>query len=120
MIEIIDIFHVMLWSVALTIAIELIVALLLGVREKSDIGYLIIINYITNPIFNFAMYVISHYIFKNTMMIILVLIGEVIVVLCEYKFLKNKLKFDRINPLLLSVILNIASVVLGHIINTIK
>ncbi len=64
------------------------------------------------------MCVINYYTSNNTIMIISVLMGEVIVVFCEYTFLKNKLKYEKLNPLLLSILLNSASAILGYIINT--
>ncbi len=39
--EVLKAFYILLWSLSLTIVIELVVGLLLGIREKYDIGFLI-------------------------------------------------------------------------------
>ncbi len=117
--EIINIFIRMLWSLLLTIIIELLLALLIGIRKNNDILNIIIINCITNPIINYIMMVIV-YLFSNSAIVYLCLFFfEIIVMYVEYKFYRNKLKFRKIDPLLLSALLNFSSLILGFIINNI-
>ena len=117
MMKVINIFILMIWSLSLTIVIELLLGLLIGIRKKDDIFHLIVINFITNPILNYVMTIIRYF-FSNYFIIYLCLFFfELIVMYVEYKFYRNRLKFRRISPLILSIILNFSSVIIGFIIN---
>ena len=101
----------------LTIIIELIVALILGVRDKKDILNIILVNVITNPIIVMSQ-ILLYLKFGYKIEIIGVAILEVLVVPVEGLIYKKVLKYNKINPILLSLILNASSLIIGGFINT--
>ena len=111
--EIIYVLLQMMRNLLLTIIIETAIALVLKVRDKDDIKKIIYINCITNPIINYVMLVIF-YIFASTLIEQLFLfVFEMIVVYSEYRYYKKKLKYNKMNPLLFSAILNASSYFIG-------
>lgn len=103
-------------SLSLTIIIELIVSLILGVRNKADIGIIILANVCTNPIVvYFANFLLLFDI--KLMYNIGITILEISAVLVEYKIYKKYLKFDKISPFIISFVNNAVSYFSGVIIN---
>ena len=101
----------------LTITIELIIALILGVRDKKDIINVILVNVITNPIVvmsQILLYLRFGYIIETIGVIVL----EILVVPVEGLIYKKVLDYKKINPILLSLILNMSSLLIGGLINT--
>lgn len=100
-----------------TIVIELIMSLLLGIRNKKDILNVILVNIMTNPlIVSILMYITYNRLFNTTISIIIL---EILVVLTEGFAYKKVLTFDKINPYVLSLILNISSYFIGKLLNNI-
>lgn len=98
-----------------TILIELIVALILKVRDKKDILNIILVNTMTNPLLvSLTVYITYNRIFNR---ILSVIILELLVVLIEGFTYKKVLKYKKINPFILSLILNASSYFIGEIIN---
>ena len=106
-------------ALALTLIIELSVALLLKVRNKYDIIYIALINCVTNPLIN-IIYAGIIIFFKvpegHIIRYIEVLILELAVWLSEVLFYKKMLEYKKLPGLLLSLILNLTSFLLGLII----
>lgn len=102
----------------LTIIIELVLALILGVRDKKDILNIILVNVITNPIVVMSQ-ILLYLKFGYKIEIIGLIILEILVVPVEGLIYKKVLKYKKINPILLSLILNAASLVIGGFINNI-
>ena len=111
-----NIFLQMIINLVLTIIIEVSFSLILGIRNRKDIYSIIFINCITNIIINYIMNTIKYFIYSNIIIYIILAIFEVIVVLVEYKFYKRNLEYKRINPLILSIILNTLSFSIGILI----
>lgn len=108
---------IMLICLSSTIVIELIMSLLLGIRSKKDILNVILVNIMTNPlIVSIIMYITYNRIFNTTISIIIL---EILVVLIEGFTYKKVLTFDKINPYVLSLILNISSYFIGGLLNNI-
>lgn len=108
---------IMLICLSSTIVIELIMSLLLGIRNKKDILNVILVNIMTNPlIVSIIMYITYNRIFNTTISIIIL---EILVVLTEGFTYKKVLTFDKINPYVLSLILNISSYFIGGLLNNI-
>ena len=104
-------------SLFLTIVIELSISLILGIRKKEDIYIVILVNICTNPIVvTIANYLILIGINKLIYNII-VIIMEIAVVFAEYAMYKKYLKSYKKSPLLLSLINNSTSYLIGIIIN---
>ena len=100
-------------NLVLTIFIELGISLLLGIRKRNDINNIIYINCITNIVLNYIINILSIIFYKNIFIVYVILgILEILVIFIEYIYYKNNLKY-KINPLLLSIILNTLSFTIG-------
>lgn len=107
---------IMIRCLLLTIIIELIIALIIGVRDKKDVINVILVNVITNPIvvlLPIIIYIKFGYTFEKISLYIL----EVLTVLLEGLIYKKVLKYKKINPFLISLILNLASFLIGELLN---
>ena len=100
----------------LTIIIEVIVGLVLGIKNKNDIIKIVIVNVITNPIVVFVPIVIYYYLGHNFYVISLLTL-EVITVLFEGYIYKVKFDYKRLNPFYISLLLNLSSYFVGELIN---
>lgn len=108
---------IMLICLSSTIMIELIMSLLLGIRNKKDILNVILVNIMTNPlVVSIIMYITYNRLFNTTISIIIL---EILVILTEGFTYKKVLTFDKINPYVLSFILNISSYFIGGLLNNI-
>lgn len=108
---------IMLICLSSTIMIELIMSLLLGIRNKKDILNVILVNIMTNPlVVSILMYITYYRLFNTTISIIIL---EILVILTEGFTYKKVLTFDKINPYVLSLILNILSYFIGRVLNNI-
>ena len=107
---------IMIRCLVLTIIIELVLALILGVREKKDIINIILVNVITNPIVVLTP-IIIYLKFNSSMGRISLYILEVLTVLVEGLIYKKVLEYKKINWILLSLILNATSFIIGEVIN---
>ena len=108
---------IMLICLISTIVIELIMSLLLGMRNKKDILNVILVNIMTNPlVVSILMYITYNRLFNTTISIIIL---EILVILTEGFAYKKVLTFDKINPYVLSLILNISSYFIGELLNNI-
>lgn len=99
-----------------TIIIELIVAIILKIKDKKDLLYIILVNIITNPlVVSISLYINIKYglNIRNISMIIL----EVSAFIIEALIYLKVLKYKRINPFILSLILNGSSYFIGELIN---
>ena len=106
---------IMLICLSSTIVIELIMSLLLGMRNKKDILNVILVNIMTNPlVVSILMYITYNRLFNTTISIIIL---EILVILTEGFTYKKVLTFDKINPYVLSLILNISSYFIGELLN---
>ena len=107
---------ILLISLSLTIIIELIVSLLLGIRETQDIKVVVLANCITNPVVVFianCIYVLNY----NLLYTITVAILEILAVTIEFLIYRNYLKYNKKSPLLISIVNNVVSFSLGLIIS---
>lgn len=107
---------IMIRCLLLTIIIELVVGLILGIRNKKDIINIILVNVITNPIVVITP-IIVYLRFGYKFEIITLIILEILTVLIEGLIYKKTLKYNKINLILFSLILNICSYSIGEIIN---
>lgn len=102
----------------LTIIIELSLALILGVRDKKDIINVILVNVITNPIVVMSQ-ILLYLNFGYTIEVIGIVVLEILVVPIEGLIYKKVLNYKKINPFILSLILNASSLIIGGFINNI-
>lgn len=107
---------IMLICLSSTIVIELIMSLLLGMRNKKDILNVILVNIMNPLVVSILMYITYNRLFNTTISIIIL---EILVILTEGFTYKKVLTFDKINPYVLSLILNISSYFIGRVLNNI-
>ena len=107
---------ILLEALLLTLIIELIVALILSVRDKKDILNIILVNVITNPAL-VTMQLLLYVNFGYKVELIGIIIMEILVVFIEGLIYKKELKYNAINPFLLSLLLNASSLFIGKVIS---
>lgn len=110
-----DLPYIMLICLTFTIIIELIVALIIGIKDKHDILIIILVNIMTNPLVtSIPTYFYIEY--NSNYRIISLIILEIFAFVSE-GFIYNKLlNYNKKNPYIISLILNICSYTLGLII----
>lgn len=99
-------------AAATTILIEGAVAFLLGIRNKYDQAIIALVNLGTNVTLNLILMVLGSFIPNITVYYAIVYAFEVVVVLTEGFIYKKNLPKGR-NYLLLSLILNLISYIVG-------
>ena len=111
-----NILFIMIRCLLLTIIIEVTIACLVKVKNKKDLINILLVNIITNPLvvtipiyFNFKYGITARWIVLITL--------ELLTIIFEGYIYKKYLKYDKINPYILSIILNSASYSIGEIIN---
>ena len=109
----------MLIALVLTIIIETLIAFLLfKIKDKKDLLIIMLVNVVTNPLVNsISSYYLYNFGYKARAisMVILELSAFVVEALIYRKTLSNK----KINPFILSLILNATSYLTGILINNI-
>lgn len=110
-----DIPKIMAVCLFLTIIVEVLLAFLLKVREKKDFVNIILANIVTNPIvviipifINFKFGITYHY--------ISLIVLEILAVIVEGLLYKSFLYYKKINPFILSIILNTLSYISGEVL----
>ena len=95
-----------------TIAVELIIALLLGIKNKVDLINIILVNILTNPVVVvIPMYFNLQYglVGRNICLYILEILAVIVEGFIYFKYFDYK----KINPFLISLILNVCSYLVG-------
>ena len=100
----------------LTIVIELVFAILLGVRNKKDFFTVILVQIVTNPIVVTVPYLI-YLNYGYVPYIVSIYVLEIITILVEGLIYFKVLKFRKIDPFVFAFILNGLSYAIGEIIN---
>jgi hypothetical protein len=111
----IDYLKFSLEALLLTIAIEVIVALLFVLRSKQELWTVVLINVITNPLLNYLI-TVNGYFHLISQTTILILCLEVAVVLVEWRLLVWVLRQSTKKMLLLSFVMNTCSYLAGLLI----
>ena len=107
---------IMIKCLVITIIIEIVVALILKIRDKKDLLNIALVNIMTNPIVtSIPVYMNIRYSVNCRNITLLIL--EILTVLLEGLIYKKFLNFKRINPFILSLLLNCSSYFIGEIIN---
>lgn len=101
-----------------TIIIELILAIILKIRNKLDLIYIILVNILTNPIVvTIPILILVKYNYNIAIQTLIIL--EIITIITEGIIYSKVLEYKKINPFIISLILNISSYLIGEIINKI-
>ena len=110
-----DLPYIMLICLTCTIIIESIIALIIGIKDKHDILIIILVNIMTNPLVtSIPTYFYIEY--NSTYRIISLIILEIFAFASEGFVYKKLLNYNKKNPYIISLILNICSYTLGLII----
>lgn len=107
---------IMLRCLILTIIIEVVIGLILKIKNKKDILNIILVNIVTNPIVvSIPVYINIKFglLERNISLITL----ELLTLFIEGYIYKKVLNYKKINPYLISLILNMSSYLIGEIIN---
>jgi len=110
--------YTMIKCLTCTIVIELCIALILKVKDKKDLLNIVLVNMLTNPlVVSIPVLILVKY--GYTYSVISLIILEILTVLVEGFIYFKVLLYKKINPYVLSLILNIASFLIGVVINRI-
>lgn len=105
----------MAFCLGLTIIIETCLACFLGMHEGKDLLIVIIANCITNPAASSVPAVLAFF-FGRSIYVFMLIIIETAVLFAEWIIFKSFLRYRRIRPFALSLILNAASFITGKIV----
>lgn len=105
----------MVTALLITVAIELVVALIMGFRKADELWAVVYVNIITNPLLNYFILMNREFRFIRMDFLILNLI-EIAIVLVEWRLLVFALRQNSRRLLLLSFLMNLTSYVLGSFI----
>ena len=92
-----------------TLLIEVTLALALGVRGWDDIEKVVLINILTNPVLVTILFLLNRMRVDVKEIFFIQLGLEVVVVILEGMHYKRKMQKERMNPFLLSMVLNAVS-----------
>ena len=111
--------YIMLVCLLCTIFIELLVALVLKIFDKKDLLNIVLVNILTNPFLVSLLNLVFLKLGENAKSFFEIIM-EVIVFIVEGIIYKKYLKYNKLNPYLVSLILNASSYFIGSkIINLI-
>ncbi len=110
--------YYMIRSLACTLIIEIVFSLILGVRNRKDIVNIALVNIMTNPIVVSVSFV-TGFVYGSDARLIALVILEIFALVSEGFVYIRTLRYGKINPFLLSLLLNGASYGIGLIINKI-
>lgn len=109
---------IMIKCLLITIVIEVIIGIICGVRKKKDILNIVLVNIFTNPlVVSIPVFITVYVSFKARVPVLIIL--ELFAFVSEGFIYKRVLDFKKINPYLLSLILNCGSYFIGELINRI-
>lgn len=103
-------------SLGLTLLLELGAALVLGFRKKQDLGLIFLVNVFTNPLVVLSLNLAALFL-KTPPPWYLVGFLEIFAVSAEWLLYRNRLRFTRFSPFLLSLILNSISYLGGYLLS---
>ena len=100
----------------LTVIVECSAALIIGIRNRFDLINVALVNLLTNPAVVVSTFLTGFFLGTKAR-IVSVIIAECFAVVIEALIYRKTLEFKKINPFLLSLILNGISYGTGLIIN---
>lgn len=101
----------------LTVLIELGTAAALGVRRGRDFANISLVNLLTNPVVVVTSFLVNFFTFGMAKYIVCIVLLEIAAFFTEALIYKKTLYFNRLNPFILSLILNAASYLSGLVVN---
>jgi hypothetical protein len=101
-------------SLLLTLILEVCFALLYRIHDKRDLGLLILVNILTNPLVVMSYYLVIHYSHLNRIAVVVVL--ELLAILTEGYYYRTYGKTFR-RPMLFALYVNLFSFCIGQLLN---
>lgn len=111
-----DLPYIMVRCLILTILIELLVAVIIGIKNKKDLLNVVLVNIFTNPLVVSIPILVRIKMGYNSQVISLIIL-ELFAFISEGFIYSKTLKYKKINPYLISLILNLSSYLIGELIN---
>ena len=112
-----DLPYIMVKCLVLTIIIELVIAIIIGIRNKKDILNVILVNVFTNPLVtSIPIFIYLKYGYNAEKVSLIIL--EIFAFVSEGFIYSKVLKYKKLNPYLISLILNLSSYLIGVVINS--
>ena len=109
-------FGMIMFNLLLTIIVEVPLAFALGVRKMRDIRTVFLTNCVTNPTVVTIHFLMLHFGAEHATIWMTVIATEIAVVLCEGLVYRKMLPRGRLNPYVLSLILNACSYGAGFVL----
>jgi len=106
----------LLESLGLTLAIELPVAALLGLRTRTTLLVVVLINLMTNPALGYLLLVGHRFDFGSAAYAVTWLVGEALVVVVEWRLLVWALGGRQRRLLAVALVMNLASALVGAVV----
>jgi hypothetical protein len=107
---------IMLKCLFFTILIEIVVGLIIGIRNKRDLLIILLVNVFTNPLVT-SIPTFIYISWGSTPYIISLILLELFAFVSEGFIYKKVLNYKKINPFIISLILNLSSYLIGLLIN---
>lgn len=107
---------IMIRCLLMTLLIECGIACLAGVRQKNDIIIILLVNVLTNPLVVSSMVAVNFF-FGSRVSGVYEYIIEAIVLIAEGLIYRKTLDNKKLNPFILSLLLNAASYLSGVVFN---
>ena len=111
-----DLPKIMVKCLLLTILIEVIIGVIIGIRNKKDIVNVILVNIMTNPlVVSIPIFIMMKYGMRYRFYALAIL--EIMAFASEGFVYSKVLDYKKINPYVVSLILNLGSYLIGEVIN---
>jgi hypothetical protein len=106
----------MLKCLVFTILIEIVIGLIIGIRNKRDFLIILLVNVFTNPLVT-SIPTFIYISWGSTPYIISLILLELFAFASEGFIYEKVLNYKKINPFIISLILNLSSYLIGLLIN---
>ena len=111
-----DLPRIMIKCLLLTILIELVIALLIGIVKRRDLLNVILVNVVTNPLV-VSLPILFMLMYGIRAKYIVLIILELLTFLFEGFIYSKVLDYKKLNPYIISLMLNLGSYLIGVVIN---
>lgn len=108
--------RIMIKCLLLTVLIELAIALLIGIVKRRDLLNVILVNVVTNPLV-VSLPILFMLLYGVRARYIVLIILELLTVIFEGFIYSKVLDYKKLNPYIISLMLNLGSYLIGEVIN---
>ena len=104
------------WAAGLTVVVECVTSVLLGMRSRCDLAIVALVNLATNPVLNVVMILAAPLLLKTGTWFVALAALEVAVVLVEWRVFAWAFGARLEHPLAFALALNLASLGAGFLL----